>query len=131
MDLFGVGPLELLLVLLLAVILFGPKDLVNNARAVGRYLNRLYKSESWRTIVQASSTLRTLPNRLAREAELEQLESLRRELDDPAGAAARPQLEAGMEAWIRPPPKPAPPPSPPSAEPPAASGEASSDAPST
>ena len=90
MDLFGVGPLELLLVVLLALVLFGPKDIANNARSAGRFLNRLYKSEGWRTMTQASSALRNLPNRLAREAELDQLDQVRRDEAAPEGPVATP-----------------------------------------
>src|SRR3989304_1845115 len=104
MDLFGVGPLELLLVVLLALVLFGPKDIANNARSAGRFLNRLYKSEGWRTMTQASSALRSLPNRLAREAELEQMDQGRREAIEPDRPTAAPEG-----------PNPAPPPKPPPA----------------
>jgi sec-independent protein translocase protein TatB len=90
MDIFGVGPLEILLILLVALVLFGPREIANNARSAGRFLNRLYKSEGWRTMVQASTALRNLPNRLAREAELEQLEQVRRELAEPGLPAPPP-----------------------------------------
>jgi sec-independent protein translocase protein TatB len=115
MDLFGVGPLELLLVVLLALVLFGPKDIAANARSAGRFLNRLYKSDGWRTMTQASSALRNLPNRLAREAELEQLDEVRREMVEPGRAPAPPATppDAGMTAWtprvVEPPPAPKPP----------------------
>jgi sec-independent protein translocase protein TatB len=115
MDLFGVGPLELLLVVLLALVLFGPKDIAHNARSAGRFLNRLYKSDGWRTMTQASSALRNLPNRLAREAELDQLDQLRREVAEPGRAPAPPATPpaAGMTAWtpqvVEPPPAPKPP----------------------
>jgi len=100
MDLFGVGPLELLLVVLLALVLFGPKDIANHARSAGRFLNRLYKSEGWRTMTQASSALRNLPNRLAREAELDQLDQVRREEAAPEGPVATPAPHpTGMTAW--------------------------------
>lgn len=100
MELFGVGPLELLLVVLLALVLFGPKDIANNARSAGRFLNRLYKSEGWRTMTQASSALRNLPNRLAREAELEQLDQVRREAAGPdRPVATPPPPPTGMTAW--------------------------------
>jgi len=100
MDLFGVGPLELLLVVLLALVLFGPKDIANHARSAGRFLNRLYKSEGWRTMTQASSALRNLPNRLAREAELDQLDQVRREKAAPEGPVATPAPHpTGMTAW--------------------------------
>jgi sec-independent protein translocase protein TatB len=100
-DLFGVGPLELLLVVLLALVLFGPKDIANHARSAGRFLNRLYKSEGWRTMTQASSALRNLPNRLAREAELDQLDPVRRDTAAPEGPVATPPAPhpTGMKAW--------------------------------
>ncbi len=102
MELFGIGPLEILLVVLLALALFGPKDIVRNARSAGRTLSRLYKSEGWRTMQQASSALRNLPNRLAREAEMEELASVRRQLAETArqsGAPPESPQPGGMAAW--------------------------------
>jgi Sec-independent protein translocase protein TatA len=82
MDLLGIGPAELLLILLVIILVVGPKDIGKTARSIGRFLNRLYKSEEWRTIIQASKTIRTLPNRLAREAELEDLKEVRSALEE-------------------------------------------------
>jgi Sec-independent protein translocase protein TatA len=125
MEFLGVGPLEVLLIVLLALVLFGPKDIVQSARSVGRFLNRLYRSEGWRTLLRTSETLRTLPNRLAREAELEDLDSIRqtmtetkKALDETAG-----EVDRGLKAWTpsgRPttaPPKPKSEPPPPSSPP--------------
>jgi Sec-independent protein translocase protein TatA len=126
MELFGVGPLEVLLVVLLALVLFGPNDIAKNARTAGRFLNRLYKSEGWRTMTQASSALRNLPNRLAREAELDQLDQARREatgVDRPAAAPPAPTTPPapGMTAWtpegVKTSPSPPPPPPPSAADP--------------
>jgi sec-independent protein translocase protein TatB len=102
-ELLGVGPLEVLLVLLLAIVLFGPKDIARSARSAGRFLNRLYHSEGWRTLLRTSETLRTLPNRLAREAELEELDSVRKTLADTrraVGEGVRTD-ESGFKAWTR------------------------------
>jgi sec-independent protein translocase protein TatB len=74
MEILGVGPLELLFIVVIALIVLGPRDLAKSARAAGRYLNRLYRSDAWRTITHASRDLRDLPNRLAREAALEDLD---------------------------------------------------------
>ncbi|HSR47226.1 MAG TPA: twin-arginine translocase TatA/TatE family subunit [Anaerolineales bacterium] len=123
MEFLGIGPLEILLVVLLALVLFGPKDIVRNARNAGRTLNRLYKSDAWRTMNQASSALRNLPNRLAREAELEDLKEIQHELDPsrPAIPAAKPgppppspgggDEADGMAAWTPPGSPPSDPPS--------------------
>jgi sec-independent protein translocase protein TatB len=121
MELFGVGPLEILLVVLLALILFGPKDLSRHARSAGRFLNRMYKSEGWRTMVQASTALRNLPNRLAREAELDELEQVRRDLDESTSFSIAPPPSPpapGMGAWTPPGPE-SPAPADPPADPPA------------
>ncbi len=118
MELFGVGPLEVLLIMLLGIVLFGPKDIARTARSAGRFLNRIYHSEGWRTLLRTSETLRTLPNRLAREAELEELGALRQTM-----AEAKRSLtegvrvdESGLQAWT-PPSRPTPP-APPPASPP-------------
>jgi len=82
MEFLGIGPAELILILLVIILVIGPKDIGKTARSVGRFLNRLYKSEEWRTVVQASKTIRTLPNRLAREAELESLQEVKSTLEE-------------------------------------------------
>jgi Sec-independent protein translocase protein TatA len=82
MDFLGIGPAELILILLIIILVIGPKDIGKTARSIGRFLNRLYKSDEWRTITQASKTIRTLPNRLAREAELEELKEVKATLED-------------------------------------------------
>ena len=55
MEVLGVGPLEVLLIVLLAIVLFGPKDIARTARTAGRTLNRLYHSEGWRTLLRTSA----------------------------------------------------------------------------
>jgi Sec-independent protein translocase protein TatA len=102
-DFLGIGPLELMFVILIALIVIGPKDMSKTARSAGRYLNRMYRSETWRAVTQASRTLQTLPNRLAREAQLEELDEVRKDLDKTTSA-----LKAGtgnnpvLEPWITP-----------------------------
>ena len=122
MEVLGVGPLEVLLIVLLAIVLFVPKDIARTARSAGHTLNRLYHSEGWRTLLRTSETLRTLPNRLAREAELEELDDLRRTIAETERSVAdRLRPDTDLQAWTpaaRPapkaPPLPTPPPSPPS-----------------
>jgi sec-independent protein translocase protein TatB len=82
MDILGIGPAELILILLVIILVIGPKDIGKTARSIGRFLNRLYKSDEWRTVTEASRTIRTLPNRLAREAELEELKEIKDTFDD-------------------------------------------------
>lgn len=74
MEILGIGPLELLLIMVLALIIFGPKDIEKAGRTVGRGLYKLLNSETWRTLNHVSKKIRTLPNMLMREANLEDME---------------------------------------------------------
>jgi len=82
MEILGIGPLEVLFILLIALIAVGPKDLGKAARSMGRLLNQLYKSEAWQNLGEASRNIRSLPNRLAREAALEELAQVKREMEE-------------------------------------------------
>jgi sec-independent protein translocase protein TatB len=118
MEFLGVGPLELILVVLIALIVLGPKDMARTGRSLGRWLNKVYRSETWKSLSQASRSLRTLPNRLAREAELEELKQVRQSLQETGQEAAREIRSAkqeGMDAWM-PHPLPAPTPTGPAPE---------------
>ena len=107
MEFLGIGPLELVLIVILALVFVGPRDLAKVGRDAGRFLNRMYRSPTWRTMNDASRELRNLPNRLAREAELD---TLQRDLDQ-VSRGVQDDLKAageGMQAWA-PPARPAPP----------------------
>jgi len=73
MDVLGIGPLELILVLVLALLIFGPEDLVSAGRKMGRFFNKVVKSDTWMAVRSISREMRNLPNKLAREAELDEL----------------------------------------------------------
>jgi Sec-independent protein translocase protein TatA len=124
MEFLGIGPLELAFIILIAIIVIGPRDIGRFARSAGQFLNRLYRSEEWKALNQASRNLRTLPNRLAREAALDELEKTRQEAEkavqgvDPtsttdaepskaeSGSASWgprfPEPQPGMQAWVPP-----------------------------
>jgi len=74
MDIFGIGPTELIFILLIALILLGPKEMEKTGRTIGRFLRDLTRSESWRAFRDTSREIRNLPNRLMREANIEDLE---------------------------------------------------------
>jgi len=75
MEILGIGPLELVFILIIALIVLGPKDIVKAGRTIGRILRAIVTSPNWRAIQQTSRELRTLPNRLIREAGLEDLKN--------------------------------------------------------
>lgn len=74
MDIFGIGPTELVFIILIALILLGPKDMQKTGRTIGRFLRDMTTSESWRAFRDTSRELRNLPTRLMREANIEDLQ---------------------------------------------------------
>ncbi|MEW5941394.1 MAG: twin-arginine translocase TatA/TatE family subunit [Chloroflexota bacterium] len=77
MELFGIGPLELALIVALALILMGPKDMAKAGRTIGKWLNDFVKSETWQVLRDTSKTVRNLPAQLMREANFEEAQKER------------------------------------------------------
>lgn len=71
MEFLGIGPLELVFIVLIALVLLGPVDMLKAAQTVGRLLRTLFTSEGWREIQRSMNTLRNLPTSMMREAGLE------------------------------------------------------------
>lgn len=102
LNILGVGAPEIIFFVILLLLLFGPKDLVRMARDAGRFIGRLTRSENYQVIQQASQELRNLPQRIVREAQLEELQELRSPLAPPRQGAPQSRPEANA-------PKPEPP----------------------
>jgi len=90
MEIFGVGPTELLFIIVIALLIFGPKDMEKAGRTVGRWLNQLLRSDTWKMVRDTSREIRGLPTRLMRDANIE---DLKKEL-----SSSVPKLD-DMDAW--------------------------------
>ncbi|HET6595765.1 MAG TPA: hypothetical protein VFG81_09090 [Anaerolineales bacterium] len=71
MEIFGIGASELIFILLIALIVLGPRDMQKAGRTIGRWLNQLIRSDGWRVFQRTSAELRNLPRNLMREANAE------------------------------------------------------------
>lgn len=95
MDIFGIGWQELIFVVVIALIVLGPKDMQKAGKSLGRWLNQLVQSDGWKVFQKTSSELRNLPRNLMREANMEMREvqkEIRGAIDprlDPPGSASR------------------------------------------
>jgi Sec-independent protein translocase protein TatA len=74
MDILGIGPLELAFILIIALIVLGPHDMVKAGRTLGRFMRRVVTSDTWKVLTGVSREIRNLPNRLIREAGLEDVQ---------------------------------------------------------
>jgi len=72
MSFFGIGPMELIFILIIMVLVLGPKNMVESAKKFGVTLRKLVKSPFWTTVMDTSREIREIPTRLIREAGIEE-----------------------------------------------------------
>jgi sec-independent protein translocase protein TatB len=93
MEIFGIGASELVFILIIALIVLGPKDMQKAGRTVGRWLNQLMRSDGWKVFQKTSAELRNLPRNLMRDANMEVMEiekDLRNAIDPRTEPTSRP-----------------------------------------
>jgi len=78
MKVFNIGIGEIIFILLLVVIIFGPKSLVKTAREAGAFLRKMTQSPYWKEVWATRRELEEIPKMIAKEA---QLDVTMRELD--------------------------------------------------
>jgi Sec-independent protein translocase protein TatA len=72
MEIFGIGPLEFLLIVVIMLIVLGPKEMVATAGKIGRFVRQVIRSPMWASVMQTSKDVRDLPTKIIRKAGLEQ-----------------------------------------------------------
>ncbi len=112
MDIFGIGPLELIFIVIIVLLVLGPKEMVSALRTIGKVLRGIVTSELWSSTKQTIQDVRKLPYELMREAGME--DDLRA-LDEIRSATKASTLPApprkstadepaNLSAWTNPPP---------------------------
>jgi Sec-independent protein translocase protein TatA len=96
MDILGIGPLELVFILIIALIVLGPKDMVKAGRTIGKFLRQIITSPTWHAVTRTSQELRNLPNKLIRDAGLE--DDLK-EIQDATKSAIPPSINQDLTQW--------------------------------
>ena len=72
MNFLNLGLGEILLILVIALIIFGPGNLVKTAREVGAFIRKVTKSPFWQEAWATRRDLSELPRMIARETELDE-----------------------------------------------------------
>lgn len=73
MEIFDVGPMELIFLAALALIFLGPRRMSEAGTTIGRWLNKFVRSDTWIALKEVSNAIIRAPNRMMREANLEDL----------------------------------------------------------
>lgn len=81
MEILGIGASELIFILIIAIIVLGPKDMQKAGRTIGRWLNQMVRSDGWKVFQKTSAELRNLPRNLMRDANME-LQDVNKEINE-------------------------------------------------
>lgn len=103
MDFLGIGPEELIFILVILFLILGPTDLVKLGSTLGRTLRNIRESAAWQSINQATRQLRELPQTLARQAGMDELEKMGKEIGTELKEqrAKLEELDQQFVAWTR------------------------------
>lgn len=71
MEVLNIGPFELILIVIIALVLLGPKGMVGFMQQAGSWIRKIVRSPIWKEILSTSKEIRELPQKLVREADLE------------------------------------------------------------
>ncbi len=86
MRIFNVGIREVLLLLLIMLLLFGPRQMQENARKLAKGIRRLVRSDTWRTFLGLYDDVNNIKEEVIRESGIREVQdSLRgvnRQLND-------------------------------------------------
>ena len=78
MNIFGIGPLEIIFVLIIGILVLGPEGMIEAGRKFGKFLRSIITSSWWQNIRKGITEIQYLPQRLMREAELDELNEIRK-----------------------------------------------------
>jgi Sec-independent protein translocase protein TatA len=103
MNILGIGPLELFFILLLAMLIFGPKDLEKTGKSIAQSMLKIVRSDTWKTVSQVSRKIKNLPNEMMREAGMEELKQSMAPLAGDLKKLNQPDVKPGTEPLPAPP----------------------------
>ena len=76
MNIFGIGPLEIIFILIIGILVLGPEGMIEAGRKLGKFMRSIIRSTWWQNVRKGVNEIQHLPQKLIREAELEELNEL-------------------------------------------------------
>ena len=72
MNFLNLGLPEIIFILIIAIIIFGPTNMVKSAKEAGEFLRKATKSPYWKEVWATKRDLDEIPKMLAKEAQLDE-----------------------------------------------------------
>lgn len=93
MDILGIGLPEIFFIVILALILLGPKDMIKAGRTIGRTLRAFIMSPTWQAMRTTGKEIQQIPTKLMRDAGMEELEAELQGIKGDVETAAKQSLD--------------------------------------
>ncbi len=69
MDILGIGIPELVFIVLIALVILGPREMQKTAQAIGQGLRKFMDSDTWRVMRDANREIKRLPVKLMQDVD--------------------------------------------------------------
>jgi len=102
MNIFGIGPLEIIFVLIIGILVLGPEGMIEAGRKLGKLMRSIIHSSWWQNVRRGVNEIQHLPQRLIREAELEELNEIKKLTKDSLPSIGNRDL-INTSSWTGPP----------------------------
>ena len=73
MNFLGIGPLELVLFVLIALVVLGPNDIVKVSKNLGNWIKKVRKSDTWGNVIKMTDEVKKIPQNLIEESGIEDI----------------------------------------------------------
>jgi len=74
MRIFNVGIREVILLLVIMLILFGPRQMQENARSLAKTIRRIVRSDTWRSFLGLVDDVNTIKDQVIRESGIQEVQ---------------------------------------------------------
>ena len=100
MKFLNIGTLEFLFILLLALIVLGPRKAVKIAGDLGRWFKGLLQSQFWQDLQKTTKEIQDLPKKMMDEAEIQKtIDELDRSTSAVRNRIGRENIVEDVEQW--------------------------------
>ena len=99
MNIFGIGPLEIIFVLISGILFLGPEGMIEAGHKLGKFMSSTIRSPWWQNVRRGVNEIQHLPQRLMREAELEELNEIKKLTKDSLSSIGNKDL-INTSSWV-------------------------------
>jgi Sec-independent protein translocase protein TatA len=68
MKFLGIGPIELIVIIFIAVLVLGPEGILNSSRKIGKTIRDIKTSELWKAVQNSKESITKMSNELVEES---------------------------------------------------------------